>query len=94
MVALAEQDRHGNRMFMGTRLSILSINNLQLMLVTSQVSTLGLDSRLNKFGSSECVFICMQRIRELEDRIDLQRRQIKDIEEKVDINFENNGNLS
>lgn len=25
----------------------------------------------------------MQRIRELEDRIDLQRRQIKDIEEKV-----------
>lgn len=94
MVALAEQDRHGNRMFMGTRLSILSINNLQLMLVTSQVSTLGLDSCLNKFGSSECVFICMQRIRELEDRIDLQRRQIKDIEEKVDINFENNGNLS
>lgn len=27
----------------------------------------------------------MQRIRELEDRIDLQRRQIKDIEEKVHI---------
>lgn len=81
-------------MFMGTRLSILSIYNLQLMLVASQVSILGLDSCLNKFGSSERVFICMQRIRELEDRIDLQRRQIKDIEEKVHINFESNGNLS
>lgn len=94
MVALAEQNCHGNRMFMGTRLSILSINNLQLMLVATQVSILGLDSCLNKFGSSEHTFICMQRIRELEDRIDLQRRQIKDIEEKVHINFENNGNLS
>lgn len=32
----------------------------------------------------------MQRIRELEDRIDLQRRQIKDIEEKVHIGLKNN----
>lgn len=29
-----------------------------------------------------CVFL-LQRIRELEDRIDLQKRQIKEIEEKV-----------
>lgn len=37
----------------------------------------------------------MQRIRELEDRIDLQRRQIKDIEEKVHISLKRNiGNFT
>lgn len=60
---------------------------LQLILVVSQVTILALPTslslHLNIFGSSELIFICMQRIRELEDRIDLQRRQIKDIEEKV-----------
>lgn len=30
-------------------------------------------------------FFSLQRIRELEDRIDLQKRQIKEIEEKVHI---------
>lgn len=62
---------------------------LQLILVVSQVTILALPTstslHLNIFGSSELIFICMQRIRELEDRIDLQRRQIKDIEEKVHI---------
>lgn len=30
-------------------------------------------------------FFALQRIRELEDRIDLQKRQIKEIEEKVNV---------
>lgn len=62
--------------------------HLQLILVVSQVTILALPKSLNTFGSSELVFICMQRIRELEDRIDLQRRQIKDIEEKVHIGLQ------
>lgn len=41
---------------------------------------------LNSFGHlTTCVLISLQRIRELEDRLDLQKRQIKEIEEKVHV---------
>ncbi len=51
---------------------------------------ISLDSLLNiSFCVSCALSFDLQRIRELEDKIDMQRRQIKEIEEKVcmDVSF-------
>lgn len=42
---------------------------------------------LTQCGHLTATVFALQRIRELEDRIDLQKRQIKEIEEKVHIHI-------